>query len=229
MSERDERSGRVAEQEREEPFLARWARLKRESHQPSPGSGGRTRAKRLPAPPTADGQAADGNEQASPPSEAAQATAEANAPPQELPPLESLTAESDFRAFMQPGVDDALRRTALRKMWQNPVYGVVDELDPFRADFAAFTPLGDIVTSDMKFHAERLLREQLEKAAESAESAGDGPGARKQGLPGLAKPAKFGRATRRMPPPAVPEAGGGPDTQDESNLPTEDADERRDT
>jgi hypothetical protein len=117
-------------------------------------------------------------------------------PATELPPLESLTAESDFRAFMQPGVDDALRRAALRKMWQNPVYGVVDELDPFRADFAAFTPLGDIVTSDMKFHAERLLREQLEKAAEAPRAPASRRGGRASGLTRRREPASEARCRR---------------------------------
>jgi hypothetical protein len=225
VSGREDRPAPERDLPEDEPFFSRWARLKKESRElPAAEAAG---SEVPPAPPTADGQAADGNEQASPPSEAAQATAEANAPPQELPPLESLTAESDFRAFMQPGVDDALRRTALRKMWQNPVYGVVDELDPFRADFAAFTPLGDIVTSDMKFHAERLLREQLEKAAESAESAG--VASEETGTPGTGEAGEVRTSDAPNAAASGPEAGGGPDTQDESNLPTEDADERRDT
>ena len=84
--------------------------------------------------------------------------------------MESLTPESDFSAFMRPGVDPGLRREALRKLFQNPKYGLLDELDPYRADYAAFTPLGDIITADMKFHAERLLRKQLEEALEAEEA-----------------------------------------------------------
>jgi hypothetical protein len=224
MSGREDRPGPERDGSEDEPFFSRWARLKKESRELPAGEAAGSEAP--PAPPTADGQAADGKEQASPPTDAAHAATPADAPPQDLPPLESLTAESDFRAFMQPGVDDALRRTALRKMWQNPVYGVVDELDPFRADFAAFTPLGDIVTSDMKFHAERLLREQLEKAAESTESAGvAGEEAVASG------PDEVGEtpASEAQDAAARAEAGDGSDKQAESNLPTEDADERRDT
>jgi hypothetical protein len=35
----------------------------------------------------------------------------------QLPPIESLTAESDFSLFMKPGVPAALRSAALRKAW----------------------------------------------------------------------------------------------------------------
>jgi len=225
MSGREDRPAPERDVSEDEPFFSRWARLKKESRELPAGEAAGSEAP--PAPPTADGQAADGAEQASPPTAAAPATAPADAPPLELPPLESLTAESDFRAFMQPGVDDALRRTALRKMWQNPIYGVVDDLDPFRADFAAFTPLGDIVTSDMKFHAERLLREQLEKAAESAESAG--VASEDTGTSGTGEAGEIPASEAQDAAARSAAAGSGPDTQDESNLPTEDADERRDT
>lgn len=169
MSARDDRPARAAEGEQDENFLSRWSRRKQASRE------GRDVAQ-PPLPADAPVEAGRGREAsdtraeqqrpdaASDPGEALSGD-EAEAP--ELPPIDSLTGESDYGPFMRPGVDPALRRLALRKMWQNPKYAVVDDLDPFRADFAAFTPLGDIVTSDMKFHAERLLREQLEKVAEA--------------------------------------------------------------
>lgn len=163
MSGRDEQRGRREEEQADEPFLSRWSRLKQASREEAP-----------PAPTaSADDAAAQSLAEARAAAEPA-GHGEDGAPvdePPELPPLESLTEESDFSAFMQATVDPALRRMALRKMWSNPKYALVDPLDPFRADFAAFTPLGDIVTSDMKFHAERLLRKELEKAAEAAEAA----------------------------------------------------------
>lgn len=168
MSSRGERPGRgdqysAEEHSADEPFLSRWSRRKQASREQ----------------PSAPAVAPD-EEAAAHPLEAQAAVEPAGHPeeglpgdePPELPPLESLTEESDFSAFMHGTVDPALRRLALRKMWGNPKYGIVDPLDPFRADFAAFTPLGDIVTSDMKFHAERLLRKELEKAAEASEAAG---------------------------------------------------------
>lgn len=223
MSGREDRPARASDLPEDEPFFRRWSRLKKDSRELPDGEVGGGEAPLTPpvaeAHPAGDDQDAPSATDAN--AEAAEASAEA--PPLELPPLESLTAESDFRAFMQPGVDDALRRAALRKMWQNPVYGVVDDLDPFRADFAAFTPLGDIITSDMKFHAERLLREQLEKAAEGVESAGvASEESDATGETPASEPQDVAAATSD-------EAGSGPDAQDETNLPTEDADERRDT
>ena len=47
-----------------------------------------------------------------------------------LPRVESLTPESDFRDFMHPKVDDALRRVALKKMFGDPHFNVPD---PFGA------------------------------------------------------------------------------------------------
>jgi hypothetical protein len=107
-------------------------------------------------------------------------------------------------------------------MFRNPKYGVVDELDPFRADFAAFTPLGDIVTADMKFHAERLLRKEMEKAAEAAE--GDGTSSPEAGE------AEAGESADVRTADAATESRAGDEqaAQDDSTSPTEDADERRD-
>jgi hypothetical protein len=163
MSSRDDPAVRPGEQAGDEPFLSRWARLKQESRERPPEA-----APPQPAPATTD----PAGEQRVEAADGALAEVPAQDPPVELPPLESLTEESDFGPFMQVGVDPDLRRQALRKMFRNAKYAVVDPLDPYRADFGAFTPLGDIVTAEMRFHAERLLREQLEKAAEGVE-AGD--------------------------------------------------------
>jgi Protein of unknown function (DUF3306) len=84
-----------------EGFLSRWSRRKRagEKAPPSPPA----------APPTPPGPE-------TPPS----------FDPASLPPLESLTAESDFTAFLREEVPAALRRAALRRAWT---------LDPAIRDF----------------------------------------------------------------------------------------------
>lgn len=224
MSARDERPARATVDDvQDESFLRRWARLKQESRQGD-------EVAQPPAP--AAGQAAADSNQGSPGGSAAAGGEDAAADGSEpgadgaealdLPPIESLTAESDFGNFMQPGVDPVLRRMALRKMWQNPKYGVVDELDPFRADFAAFTPLGDTITADMKFHAERLLREQLEKAGEatgaSAVEADEGAGS----------DADQGAADATAGESGARDESADSDTDaEEPGTPTEDGDDRR--
>jgi hypothetical protein len=58
-----------------------------------------------------------------------------------LPSLESLTIESDFSPFMQPGVDEELKRTALRKLLRHPRFNVMDGLDVYIDDYSKPSPL----------------------------------------------------------------------------------------
>ena len=53
----------------------------------------------------------------SPDSEPKEAAAEAVFDPASLPPIESITAQSDIRAFLKPGVPPELTRAALRRAW----------------------------------------------------------------------------------------------------------------
>jgi len=77
-----------------EKFLQRWSRRKREQAEPA------TPAEAKPAP----------RAEAVKPEEPA-------LDPASLPPLESIGAESDIRAFLQPGVPPELMRAALRRAW----------------------------------------------------------------------------------------------------------------
>jgi len=86
---------------------------------------------------------------------------------EDMPPIESLTADSDYTGFMSPEVSDALRRLALRKLFHGAEFNICDGLDDYDGDYASFTKLGSIVTSDMKHQIEmearkkaRLLEEQ---------------------------------------------------------------------
>ena len=60
-----------------------------------------------------------------------------------LPPVESLTPQSEFAPFMQPKVDDALRRLALKKLFGDPHFNTPDPFEPFSGDWTvaeAITP-----------------------------------------------------------------------------------------
>ena len=52
-----------------------------------------------------------------------------------LPPVESLTPQSEFAPFMQPKVDEALRRVALKKLFGDPHFNVPDPFEPFSGDW----------------------------------------------------------------------------------------------
>ena len=78
-----------------------------------------------------------------------------------LPPLEDLTADSDFTPFLQTGVPSALKRAALRKLWSSdPVLANVDGLNDYDEDFAKMG-LGKVVRTI--YQVGKGMIEQAEK------------------------------------------------------------------
>jgi hypothetical protein len=111
-----------------EGFASRWARLKRERAagvaDPSPMAENSTdQALNVPTAQTA-GTASD-----------------ADAVVQALPPVETLTPESDYAAFMQPKVPDALKRQALKQLFRDPHFNQMDGLDVYIDDYSVSTPI----------------------------------------------------------------------------------------
>ena len=88
---------------------------------------------------------------------------------EDMLPIESLTADSDMSAFFNRGVSAALRRAALRHVFHQPVFNVRDGLNDYDGDYTVFEPLGDTITSDMKWHTARKERERLEAQAREEE------------------------------------------------------------
>lgn len=68
----------------------------------------------------------------------------------DMPPLDSLTEDSDYRGFLSPRVSESLRRQALRQLFHGPSFNVRDGLDDYDEEYTHFTGLGDIVTADMR-------------------------------------------------------------------------------
>ena len=89
-------------------FLARWSRRKHEAKRDNPAPEAPTQT---PAPAVVPAQAG-------PPSQ-----------PAPLPPVESLTPESDFAPFMKGEVDPSVRQQALRTLFRDPRFNVMDGLD----------------------------------------------------------------------------------------------------
>jgi len=137
----------------EEGFLARWSRRK-----------GRVRTWDEQKPPAA--AATDEISQRSSPVQ----------PPivertdADMPPIESLDADSDYAQFLSPKVSERLRRAALRKLFHQPQYNVMDGLDTYIADYRNYPPLGDIVTADMRHQMERQAKAALARLEEKARS-----------------------------------------------------------
>ena len=86
-----------------------------------------------------------------------------------LPPVESLTPESDFTPFMKGDVDPGIKREALKTLFRDPRFNVMDGLDVYIDDYSKPDPLppewlGQL--NQMK-HLGAYL-EEPEKAAEEA-------------------------------------------------------------
>lgn len=89
----------------------------------------------------------------------------------DMPPVESLTADSDFTPFMSSGVSRELRQLALKKLFFSGLFGARDGLDDYDDDFTRFEPLGDTITSDMKYHMRRAEKERLAREQEELDAA----------------------------------------------------------
>ena len=84
---------------------------------------------------------------------------------EDMPPLDSLDEDSDYKDFLSPGVSEELRTAALRKLFLSSKFNFVDGLDDYAEDFTKFEPLGDIITADMR-HQMELAKERAKKALE---------------------------------------------------------------
>lgn len=79
-----------------------------------------------------------------------------SAPPPTLEDVAKLTHESDFSRFVGRDVDDAVKRSAMKKLFSNPHFNVMDGLDIYIDDYTKFTPLTPTMLASLK-HAKDLL------------------------------------------------------------------------
>jgi len=73
-----------------------------------------------------------------------------------LPPLESLSFESDFKAFMRSKVDESVKRAALKKLFSDPRFNVMDGLDTYIDDYTKSEPMTEEFLAQLE-HARRTL------------------------------------------------------------------------
>jgi hypothetical protein len=134
----------------EEPFLSRWSKRKTEARTGTP-----------PA-----------EEPVTPPLPAAAAQPTVPEAPAPLPPVESLTPESDFTGFMRPDVDGGLRSQALKALFKDPHYNVMDGLDIYISDYSLPDPIPESWLGQLKAMA-RLGAYEEPKVEEGAPGSAD--------------------------------------------------------
>lgn len=141
--------------EQDDNFLSRWSRRKAQVRQGVPPPAGAAVVLPFPAPaappvlpPGTEGAAAAaGVPQPAP--DAAVATSvpakqpqQAPAPPQPtLEDVEALTPESDFSRFIARDVDEKVKNSAMKKLFSDPHYNVMDGLDTYIDDYNTPDPL----------------------------------------------------------------------------------------
>ncbi|MFM8865708.1 MAG: DUF3306 domain-containing protein, partial [Limnohabitans sp.] len=138
-----------------EGFFSRWSRRKREAGQgddqapeaapqlprhPDAPSAPDQRSAPVPVPglaagavaSTGTGAGAGPTPQGSPPPAASLPT---------LDDVQQLTPESDFQPFMRPGVGSEVRNAAMKKLFADPHFNVMDGLDIYIDDYSLPDPM----------------------------------------------------------------------------------------
>ena len=163
--------------------LSRWSRRKREANAEAPAAHG-VAPGIAPAPSNAMATALP------------TAPAAAPAGPPELPSVDSLNFHSDFTAFLRPEVDENLKRAALKQLFRDPRFNVMDGLDIYIDDYTKPDPIAPDVLKD-------LLQRFAMAAPTSPSPPGDAPA---QGE----VPSAVGAAVETPPAPQIPAASAEP-------------------
>lgn len=98
-------------------------------------------------------------------------TSTSNDPAPPLPSVESLTRESDFAPFMRAEVSPDLRNQAMKKLFTDPHYNVMDRLDIYIDDYGQPDPIPPEMLRMMNQSKALGLFEEEERAEEAARKA----------------------------------------------------------
>lgn len=136
----------------DEAFLQRWSRLKRGAVEASP-------AKDAPksAAPDAAGNALD--------------TDQAAAPTLTMADVALLGPDADYAPFMGKAVDQAVQRSALKKLFADPRFNVMDRLDIYIDDYNKASPLPVSMLQNLQHVSELLARGVELEARQTAAAA----------------------------------------------------------
>ena len=118
-----------------ERFLKRWSRLKNEGGADAPAATDLAAAAPSVAAPAPAGLA--------------------------LPTLEDaarLAADSDYSAFVARGVDQSVRRLAMKKLFADPHFNIVDGLDIYMGDYNKADPMPEAMLAALESAKDFLIK-----------------------------------------------------------------------
>ena len=188
--------------------LSRWSRRKHEvarAERSSPQAAGTPAASPVAevAPPVTVAPAAAPNAPAAAP----------------LPPVDSLTFDSDFAPFVQPKVDESTKRAALKKLFADPRFNAMDGLDVYVDDYTQADPMPVGMLDKLARVYDTIVDEKSPAAAADGEAAPATAGAAQPDLAApvadeaVTSPAQLSdeRTTSAAPltPTLSPQAGRG--------------------
>jgi hypothetical protein len=182
-------------------FLGRWARRKNDALQgkpldePTPAASVPTTGAPLPAGVKPEGVGAPvATEPTTRPAHDAKPVEPAEPIKQlSLDDVKELTKDSDFKPFMGRGVEPGVRNAAMKKLFSDPHFNVMDRLDIYIDDYSQPDPLPLSMLRQMA--SAKFLKlfdddeEEAKKAKDAAEAAG-----------GVAHDAEPARETAHTPP-----------------------------
>ena len=90
-------------------------------------------------------------------------------PAPQLPALDSLNFESDFKAFMHSKVEESVKRAALKKLFSDPRFNVMDGLDTYIDDYTKAEPVTEELLARLEHARQTLLvpKQEEEKKPET--------------------------------------------------------------
>ncbi|MGE5338886.1 MAG: DUF3306 domain-containing protein [Gemmatimonadota bacterium] len=124
----------MTDRERDDNFLSRWSRRKAQARRAA-------ETPPTPAPPPAAPKPTEPASIAATEAPAAAADARPSEPPPTLADVARLTPNSDFTRFVAGDVDADVKNAALKKLFANPHFNVMDGLDVYIDDYSRPDPI----------------------------------------------------------------------------------------
>jgi hypothetical protein len=88
----------------------------------------------------------------------------------ELPSIETLRGlASEYKDFLRPGVDEKLRQAALKKLFHDPHFNVMDGLDVYIDDYSKPDPIPDAMLRTLAHARGLLFDEEKEEPKQGAD------------------------------------------------------------
>jgi hypothetical protein len=148
-----------------ENFVSRWSRRKSEARKAEEKPAEPAPSPELAPPAVPAGSSADAAAAAAAAPSGAGVQSAVTAP--QLPPIESLNGlASEYRDFMQPGVDDNVKRSALKRLFRDPHFENFERFEAYCEDYTQGEPIPLAMLKTLE-HAKGLLFDEEKREEKS--------------------------------------------------------------